>query len=133
MWGIMSGQPRIEATAEQRAESRGLARSSGQEEVDWARAILLSLDQRSDCILRAARQLAPLHWRWIFGREGGLAARSHGSRRRSGEGAGWLVGDRGSIAAGGVGAAELDAAAPGPTRSGSALASASQNRGSAWS
>jgi hypothetical protein len=44
MWGIISGQSWIEATAEQRAELRGLAGSSEREEADRARAILLSLD-----------------------------------------------------------------------------------------
>src|ERR1700736_2854603 len=77
-------------------------------------AVAGGMDQRSDCfgILRAARQRAPLALDFWSGR-GGWAARPHGARPRSGEGAGCLVCDRGSIGAGGVGAAELDAAAPG--------------------
>jgi transposase len=72
------------------------------------------VDQRADCggVLRAAGQRAALALDIRPGR-GGRAARPHGARPRSGEGAGRLVGDRGSIGAGGVGAAELDLAAPG--------------------
>lgn len=80
MWGDMSGQSWIEATAEQRAELRGLAGSSEREEADRARAILLSLDGwTSERIAAAfcARPDSVRHWRWIFGREGvaGLRAR----------------------------------------------------------
>ena len=80
MWGIMSGQSSIEATAEQRAELRGLAGSSDREEADRARAILLSLDGwTSERIAAAfgARADSVRHWRWIFGRAGvaGLRAR----------------------------------------------------------
>src|SRR5216684_8652984 len=78
--GIMSGQSWIEATAEQRAELRGLAGSSDREEADRARAMLLSLDGwPSDRIAAAfcAQPDSVRHWRWIFGREGvaGLRAR----------------------------------------------------------
>ena len=80
MWGIMSGQSWIEATAEQRAELRGLAGSSEREEADRARAILLSLDGWTGERIAAAFCAQPdsvRHWRWIFGREGvaGLRAR----------------------------------------------------------
>jgi transposase len=80
MWGIMSGQSWIEATAEQRAELRGLAGSSEREEADRARAILLSLEGWTSQRIAAAFCAQPdsvRHWRWIFGREGvaGLRAR----------------------------------------------------------
>jgi transposase len=76
----MSGQSWIEATAEQRAELRGLAGSSEREEADRARAILLSLDGWTSERIAAAFCAQPdsvRHWRWIFGREGvaGLRAR----------------------------------------------------------
>src|SRR5882672_4467501 len=63
--GIMSGQSWIEATAEQRAELRGLAGSSEREEADRARAILLSLDgwtseRIAAAFLRPAGQRAAL-------------------------------------------------------------------------
>src|SRR5712692_5950478 len=78
--GIMSGQSWIEATAEQRAELRGLVGSSEREEADRARAILLSLDGWTSERIAAAFCAQPdsvRHWRWIFGREGvaGLRAR----------------------------------------------------------
>src|SRR5712691_11913895 len=78
--GIMSGQSWIEATAEQRAELRGLAGSSEREEAGRARAILLSLDGWTSERIAAAFCAQPdsvRHWRWIFGREGvaGLRAR----------------------------------------------------------
>jgi len=80
MWGVMSGQSWIEATADQRAELRGLAGSSEREEADRARAILLSLDGWTSERIAAAFCAQPdsvRHWRWIFGREGvaGLRAR----------------------------------------------------------
>src|SRR6202158_632238 len=76
----MSGQSWIEATAEQRAELRGLAGSSEREEADRARAILLSLDGWTSERIAAAFCAQPdsvRHWRWIFGREGvaGVGAR----------------------------------------------------------
>ena len=76
----MSGQTWIEATAEQRAELRGLAGSSDGEEADRARAILLSLAGWTSDRIAAAFCVQPdsvRHWRWIFGREGvsGLRAR----------------------------------------------------------
>ena len=76
----MSGQSWIEATAEQRAELRGLAGSSEREEADRARAILLSLDGWTSERIAAAFCAQPdsvRHWRWIFGREAvaGLRAR----------------------------------------------------------
>ena len=76
----MSGQSWIEATAEQRAELRGLVGSSEREEADRARAILLSLDGWTSERIAAAFCAQPdsvWHWRWIFGREGvaGLRAR----------------------------------------------------------
>src|ERR1700681_3770555 len=70
---IMSGQSWIEATAEQRAQLRGLAGSSEREEADRARAILLSLDGWTSERIAAAFCAQPdsvRHWRWIFGREG---------------------------------------------------------------
>jgi transposase len=77
---MMSGQSWIEATAEQRAALRGLARSSEREEADRARAILLSLDGWTSERISAAfcvQADSVRHWRWIFGREGvaGLRAR----------------------------------------------------------
>ncbi len=76
----MSGQSWIEATAEQRAELRAVARSSDREEADRARAVLLSLDGWSSERIAAAFCVQPdsvRHWRWIFGRAGvaGLRAR----------------------------------------------------------
>ena len=96
------------------ARSGGIIRSGGSGSGTCHPAVARRLDQRADClgILRAAGQRAPLALDIWSGR-GGRAARPHGTRPRSGEGAGRVVGDRGSIGAGGVGAAELDAAAPG--------------------
>src|SRR5260370_32703505 len=96
----MSGQSWIEATAEQRAELRGLAGSSEREEADRARAILLSLDGwTSERIAPAfcAQPDSVRHWRWIFGREGvaGSAAPHH-PRPTAGRGT-----RAGSIGAGG--------------------------------
>jgi transposase len=70
----------IEATAEQRAELRGLARSSDREEADRARAVLLSLDGWTSERIATVFCVKPdsvRHWRWIFGRAGvtGLRAR----------------------------------------------------------
>ena len=112
----MSGQSWIEATAEQRAELRGLAGSSEREEADRARAILLSLDgwtsERIASAFACSRTACATGAGYLVGKgwPGCAPARP---RPRSGEGAGRVVGDRGSIGAGGVGAAELDAAAPG--------------------
>ena len=96
------------------ARSGGLIRSRGSGSGTCHLAVAGRLDQRSDRlgILRAARQRAPLALDFWSGR-GGWAARPHGTRPRSGEGAGRLVGDRGGVGAGGIGAAELDAAALG--------------------
>ena len=79
----MSGQSWIEATAEQRAELRGLARSSAREEADRARAVLLSLEGWTSDRIALAFCVQPdsvRHWRWIFGRGGvaGLRARPPG-------------------------------------------------------
>jgi transposase len=76
----MSGQSWIEATAVERAELRGLAGSSGREEADRARAVLLSLDGWTSERIAAAfcvQADSVRHWRWIFGRAGvaGLRAR----------------------------------------------------------
>jgi hypothetical protein len=71
MWGSMSGQSWIEATADQRAELRGLAGSSDREEADRARAVLLSLDGWTSERIAAAFWVqadSVRHWRWIFGR-----------------------------------------------------------------
>src|ERR1700693_928780 len=96
------------------ARPGGFIRSRGSGPGACHFAVAGGVDQRADClsVLRAARQRAPLALDFWSGR-GGWAARPHGARPRAGEGAGCLVGDRGSIGAGGVGAAELDAAAPG--------------------
>ena len=80
MGGSMSGQSWIKATAEQRAELRGLAGSSDREEADRARAVLLSLDGWTSERIAAAFWVqadSVRHWRWIFGRAGvaGLRAR----------------------------------------------------------
>ena len=76
----MSGRSWIVATAEQRAELRGLAGSSDREEADRGRAILLSLEGTSERIASAfcVQPDSVRHWRWIFGREGvaGLRART---------------------------------------------------------
>jgi transposase len=77
----MSGRSWIVATAEQRAELRGLAGSADREEADRARAILLSLEGWTSERIAAAFCAKPdsvRHWRWIFGREGvaGLRART---------------------------------------------------------
>src|ERR1700693_2344352 len=67
----MSGQSWIEATAEQRAELRGLAGSSEREEADRARAILLSLDGWTSERIAAAFCAQPdsvRHWRWMRAR-----------------------------------------------------------------
>jgi transposase len=114
----MSGQSWIEATAEQRAELRGLAGSSEREEADRARAILLSLDGWTSERIAAAFCAQPdsvRHWRWIFGREGGSggSARPQGTGPRAEEGAGCFVGGRGTAGPGRIGSAELDLAAPG--------------------
>src|SRR5216683_4561128 len=112
----MSGQSWIEATAEQRAELRGLAGSSEREEADRARAILLSLDGWTSERIAAAFCAQPdsvRHWRWIFGREGVAGLRPQGTRPGAGQGAGCSVGDRGSAGAGRIGSAELDLAALG--------------------
>src|SRR5712671_6866447 len=76
----MSGQSWIKATAEQRAELRGLAGSSDRGEADRARAVLLSLDGWTSERIAAAfcvQADSVRHWRWIFGRAGvaGLRAR----------------------------------------------------------
>src|SRR5713101_9696316 len=98
--GIMSGQSWIEATAEQRAELRGLAGSSERGEADRARAILLSLDGWTSERISAAFCAKPdsvRHWRWIFGREGVAGLRPpQATRPGAGQGAGCFVGDRGS-------------------------------------
>src|SRR3954468_1224568 len=78
--GSMSGQSWIEATADQRAELRGLAGSSDREEADRARAVLLSLEGWTSERIAAAfcvQADGVRHWRWIFGRAGvtGLRAR----------------------------------------------------------
>jgi Homeodomain-like domain len=77
----MSGRSWIVATAEQRAELRGLAGSSDREEADRGRAILLSLEGWTSDRIASAFCVQPdsvRHWRWIFGREGvaGLRART---------------------------------------------------------
>jgi transposase len=69
----MSGRSWIVATAEQRAELRGLAGSSDREEADRGRAILLSLEGWTSELIAAAfcvQSGSVRHWRWIFGREG---------------------------------------------------------------
>src|SRR5437763_11406786 len=76
----VSGQSWIEATADQRAELRGLAGSSDREEADRGRAVLLSLDGWTSERIAAAfcvQADSVRHWRWIFGRAGvaGLRAR----------------------------------------------------------
>ena len=76
----MSRQSWIAATADQRAELRGLAGSSDREEADRARAVLLSLDGWTSERIAAAfcvQADSVRHWRWIFGRVGmaGLRAR----------------------------------------------------------
>src|SRR5229473_5468430 len=112
VWSIMDCRDRRAARGI--ARSGGLIRSRGGGSGTSDIAVAGGVDQRSDClgVLRAARQRAPLAVDFWSG-GGDWAARPHGARPRSGEGAGCLVGDRGSIGAGGVGAAELDAAAPG--------------------
>jgi transposase len=80
MWGSMSGQSWIEATADQRAELRCLAGSSDREEADRAHAVLLSLDGWTSERIAAAFSVeadSVRHWRWIFGRAAvaGLRAR----------------------------------------------------------
>ena len=77
----MLGRSWIVATAEQRAELRGLAGSSDREEADRGRAILLSLDGWTSERIASAFCVQPdsvRHWRWIFGREGvaGLRGRT---------------------------------------------------------
>src|SRR6266851_3815680 len=113
----MSWQSWIEATAEQRAELRGLAGSSERGEADRARAILLSLDGWTSERISAAFCAKPdsvRHWRWIFGREGVAGLRPpQATRPGAGQGAGCFVGDRGSAGARRIGSAELDLAAPG--------------------
>src|SRR5205085_9797979 len=76
----MSWQSCIKATADQRAELRGLAGSSDREEADRGRAVLLSLDGWTSERIAAAfcvQADSVRHWRWIFGRAGvaGLGAR----------------------------------------------------------
>ena len=76
----MAGRPRVVATAEQCGELRALAGSSGREEADRARTILLSLEGWSSVRIAEAFSVAPdsvRHWRWTFGRDGvaGLRAR----------------------------------------------------------
>ncbi len=69
----MAGYPRVEATAEERAELWALAGSSDREEVDQAWALLLSLDGWSSFRIAEAFAVEPdsvRHWRWRFGREG---------------------------------------------------------------
>src|SRR4051812_50044267 len=106
----MSGQSWIEATADQRAELRGLAGSSDREEADRARAVLLSLDGWTSERIAAAfcvQADSVRHWRWIFGRAGvaGLRApRAPGAGAQKGPAA--LVGIREPVAAGGIGGAK---------------------------
>ena len=76
----MPSQSWISASAEQRAELRALARSSGREEAARARAILLSLEGWTSARIAAAFGVRPdsvRHWRWIFGRKGVAGLRAH--------------------------------------------------------
>src|ERR1700687_5465789 len=112
----MSGQSWIEATAEQRAELRGLAGSSEREEADRARAMLLSLEGWTSERIAAAFCAQPdsvRDCRWIFGREGARrVACPQAVRAGAGQSAGRLIGGRGGVGAGRIGSAELDLAAP---------------------
>jgi hypothetical protein len=72
-------------------ELRGLAGSSDREEVDRARAILLSLEGWSGERIAAVFCAQPdsvRHWRWIFGREGAAGLRDKAAGPRAEEGAG---------------------------------------------
>ncbi len=117
MWGerVRSVMDRRDRRARRGiARSGGFIRSRGGGSGTRHLTVAGRVDERSDClgVLRAARQRAALAVDFWSGR-GGRAARPHGTRPRSGKEAGRLVGDRGGVGAGGVGAAELDAAAPG--------------------
>ena len=71
----MSGRSWIVATAEQRAELRGLAGSSDREEADRGRAILLSLEGWTSERIASAFCVQPdsvRHWRWILVGKGWL-------------------------------------------------------------
>src|SRR6202022_4079212 len=95
MWGEHVGSVmdcRERRAARGIARSGGFIRSRGRGAGAAHPAVAGRLDQRSDCfgILRAARQRAALALDIWSGR-GSRAARPHGARPRSGEGAGCLV------------------------------------------
>jgi len=135
MWGNMSGRSWIVATAEQRVELRVVAGSADREEADRARAILLSLEGWTSERIASAFCVQPdsvRHWRWIFGREGvaGLRARTAPGPDPVKARAALSVIEE--VLAPGCRSGRTGRCRAWPTRSRSAPASASRNRGSAW-